>query len=211
MALTFADVYNDALSDDFTGTTATTRAKQAVNDALRDIARQTRLPALEASSALSIVAGTASYALPTDFVRVIEMYDPTFHEPLTETSQEALDSYAAGSGRPLWFALYGGSIVLSPTPTAGQTVSLRYQKVGATLTSDASTLPIPDEYAHMLVEYARSRLYRFDDDAEMSVFWAAEYARSLARLRGDMQLLTRSVRRVPGPYRGLRVPRFVEP
>jgi hypothetical protein len=49
----------------------------------------------------------------------------------------------------------------------------------------------------MLVSYARAKLFRFEDDPEMSQFWYAEFRRELGRMRGDLSYDPASRRQIP--------------
>jgi hypothetical protein len=76
----------------------------------------------------------------------------------------------------------------------------------------ATVTGIPEDYLHGLVEYARHRMFRLEDDAEMSAFWKNEWQETLRKLKGDVQ--RRDVgrkRQVPGMWQNQPGPRFIAP
>jgi hypothetical protein len=219
MAQTYGDLQTQALSDDFNSTKYLSVAKQAILDAVGEVARQVRLPFNEATYNLPLVNGTASYTLPagaTAPVRILSVYDATNHDPLAEVEPDVLDDLAPMNGRPQIFALYNTQVTLYPTPNVTPTITVRYLKIGGAPTSDtdvmATVTGIPEDYLHGLVEYARHRMFRLEDDAEMSAFWKNEWQETLRKLKGDVQ--RRDVgrkRQVPGMWQNQPGPRFIAP
>src|SRR3954447_18818031 len=111
MAQTFADLQIQTLHDDFDASKYRSHARQAILDAIGEIARQVRLPANETSQQLTIVSGTGSYSVPT-WVRLLEVVVPQTDEPLAEVSQQWIDDQPNSTGRPAVFALYGQNLTL---------------------------------------------------------------------------------------------------
>lgn len=210
----FLDLQDDALGDDFGADKYRTSVKRWINDALADIARKVHLPGLEDVWTPTLVSGTSTYALPSDDVRILSAFDGDLHQSIDELMPADLDTAPTSSGRPSSFAQVGTSVVLYPTPDSAYSVSFRYLRTLTDLSADDSTAgpTIPDSYADMVVSFVRSRLFRKEDDKEMSDFWRAEYERDLQSLRSDIQRRSRSrVRQVPGPYRRPVRPRFSRP
>jgi hypothetical protein len=210
---TYLDLQNDALGDDFDAGKYRVSVKQWINDALQDIARVAHIPGLEATWSPDILAGEASYELPSDKIRLLSAFGDD-SRPLGEVAIEDIDTTPAGSGRPVEFAQSGGNVVFYPAPDQAYTVTFRYLTSLAALTADidAASLEIPDAYADMVVAFVRSRLFRKEDDVQMSQFWRSEYERDLLRLKADVQRRSRSrVRQIPGPYGRPSYPRFQRP
>lgn len=206
MARTFGDLTTEALHDDFDSTRYTAKAQQAINDCLRDIARRVDLPSQQKTYTVSLVDGTGSYAVPSDFARLKSLTDNN-ENPLTQIMRDELDFYdLTDTGDPYLYCLYGSSLTLYPTPTASNVTSLtlRYRAApvdGFTNTTDTVDTYFPDAYAHILVKGARSRLYAFEDDAQMADYWETQYERALARLKGDLQNQEGSRKRQVGDNR----------
>jgi hypothetical protein len=214
MAQTFAQLYGQVLGDDFDSSKYLTDAKQAINDAIDDIARQASVPLLEGAWTVPIVAGTATYTLPADDVRLLSAFDAELHQSLSESDQETLDVSSPASGRPTTFAQYGGSVTFYPTPNRAYSVQVRYLRDPASITADGAdiTTVMPDSYAFAVVAFARARLFAREDDPQLSAFWRSEYERDLGRIKGDLGRRSRGrVRQVPGPYRQRLAPRFLRP
>lgn len=219
MAQSFLDLQNSALSDDFDPGKYRVEARQAILDAIGEIARSTRLPANEATGTITTAAGTQDYALPSGAsgtVRVLSLVDAQTDDPLTDITRAALDDTPDARGRPTSFALYASNVSLYPTPDQAYNFTLRYLRQGATPSNDsdmvAAVTGIPEDYLHALVAYARFRLFRKEDDWEAANYWEGQYRQTLQRLKADVQ--RRDVgakRRVPGMWAGEPSPRFVRP
>jgi hypothetical protein len=216
MAQTYADIQTQVLWDDFSQDKYRSAARQAILDAIGEVARQVRLPANETSQALTLTSGTGSYSVPTG-VRLIEVFDSDIDEPLAEVSQQWIDDQPASNGRPAVFALYGQNLTLYPTPdSAAYPITVRYLRQGNVPANDndpmAAVTGIPEDYLHGLVEYARARLFRYEDDPDMSTFWDAQWQATLRKLKGDMQRRNTGRRRqVPGMFATTPGPRFARP
>jgi hypothetical protein len=208
---TFRELQDEVLSDDFTDRDF---AKRAINDALADIARQTHEPLLEATYTLTTVKGTASYSQPTDMVRLLAIVDPQRSWMLDDVGVQAIDELVVSQGRPTVFAQYAGKFLLAPTPDGVYSLTVRYSAQAGYLSDDNSAVigTIPDEYAYMVVAFARARAFAKEDDVQMAQFWRGEYERDLLRLKADVGRRDASrVRRVPGMWHTRRPVTFREP
>lgn len=197
---TFSDLVAEALHDDFDPVKYTTKAGEAINDALQEVARRVPVPALRSSTTITAVPGTAAYSLPSDFLFLRSVVDTSTGYSLTDIEQiEDYDEarYPTSSGVPTHFIVQGSQVLLSPTPSDARSFIVRYQSSPADIagTTLISTL-IPDDYAYLLVAFARARLFRFEDDPQMGDYWQAQFETSLAKLRGDLSRRTRRIRRV---------------
>lgn len=209
---TFTSLITEALSDDFAPSKYQAQVGLWINDCLRLMARNAHIPLSDDTSSPSVVAGTASYSLPTDLVRVVEVWNTSTHEPLEEVDQTWIDDQPATSGTPQAYALYQGNLVLWPTPSAVTPIQLRYISTSADLAgSDPLAGVIPDEHAETVVTYCRWHLFRMEDDVEMATYWQAQHEAAFIKLKADLQHRGRRVRQVPGMWRTTRAPRFVRP
>lgn len=212
MADSFLDLQNLALSNDFDGDTYRQQAKRAINDALQDMSRRGAIPKLEQTDALAVTSQTVD--LPADNVRLLHVYVDSPRQPVQEISMDEFDELASpATGVPRSFAVFSGTIYLYPAPVSQVTLVVRYRREPTTLVNDADNLgEIPDGYGWMLVAFARSRLFAFEDDAQMAQYWMGEYERMLGLLRADVgrRDLGR-VRQVPGMWSRSPAPSFVRP
>jgi hypothetical protein len=200
MPQTLSDLQTLALSDDFDATKYGGRARQAILDAISEVARSLRLPSSEASYTVPTTAGVADYQLPSDFIRALGLYRTADDVRLYEQTTDEADQNEASTGLPYAYSVYGTTLTLYPTPNASTALRLRYLKEPnqpAQTDAVASTTGIPESYLDMLVSYARAKLFRFEDDPEMSQFWYAEFRRELGRMRGDLSYDPASRRQIP--------------
>jgi hypothetical protein len=209
MAQTFVQLQDSVLGDDFDSTKYRTEAKQAINDALDDIARQASLPLLEGSFSPTLVAGTSSYAIPVDEVQITSAFDSDTHNPLRQVTRDWIDDRDDVRGAPYAYAQYGGQIILFPTPDRVYPLTFRYAKEAANVTLDAAdvTTVIPDSYAYAVVAFARSWLFAKEEDSVQSDFWLGRYDRALQRIKSDVGR-RRPTRQVPGMWASRGGPRF---
>jgi hypothetical protein len=199
VAQALSELVTAALSDDFDRTKYGGKAKQAILDAVSEVARSVRLPAAETTYTVPVVAGTADYALPSDFIRALGAYRTADDVRLYEQTTDEADQSDTATGLPYAFSVYGTTLTLYPTPNASTAIILRYLKEPSTL-GDGEAVNhsgIPESYLDMLVSYARAKLFRFEDDPEMSQFWYAEFRRELTRLRGDLAYDPAARRQIP--------------
>lgn len=96
------------------------------------------------SSDISVVSGTASYALPSTFWRffgknqgIFRMVNGVISSKLKETH------YGSGVDG---FYINGGNIVLTPAPTKAETLKLVFTPNVTELTDVDDTVNLPDEY-----------------------------------------------------------------
>jgi hypothetical protein len=214
MAQSFVDLQNQALSRDFDAATYRAEARQAILDALGEIARKVQLPANERVTTITLTPGQASYALPSANIRVLGIFRD--HEPLHYIPQLQLDDQEVVVGIPTAYALYAGSVDLWPTPARSEELTIRFLGTTGVPAGDgdlmAAVTGLPEDYLHGLVEYARFRLFRLEDDFEAASYWQAQWQATLNALRSDIQRRDRSrVSQVPGMYPIPSGPRFVRP
>lgn len=120
-------------------------------EAIREYARE--LPK-EATTTLTTVVGTETVALPSDFVRMVRVEEPTgvLRWPLTtQRTYEAtvgslselvdFESRVGESGKP-GYRIWAGNLVLDPAPST-TSCPIEYLASYATPTADASVLTTP--------------------------------------------------------------------
>lgn len=199
MALTRQDIVDEALEDSFDETKYASLAARWLNEGVGRICR--RVPALARDARLTIatVAGTADYTLPSAVVRIDSVLDDQ-GERLDEISPEEFAELANGSarGRPLAFTLRSSAtgttspvtvtpaLSLWPTPSAVLNLTVRHQQRSAELDDGTDPIPLPDDYAHLLVMWIRSRSFAKEDDFEASAWWRQQFETELREMRADL-------------------------
>lgn len=145
-----------------------------INEAARDIAR--RAEVLEASTTVSVVAGTNEYTLATDIIRVYRaLWTPTGstqNYPLDYQDFNSLDAagwtFTVSQGYPAVYTLWGYppslKMILYPKPTVAGTITYYYYKLPTDLALDgsaaASTVTLPSGWEDLIalyVEYVAMR------------------------------------------------------
>jgi hypothetical protein len=210
MARSFSDIQTEALGVDFTASAFPgSRVGQYVNEAVHRIARRAHIPSLEQTQSISTVAGTSTYALTTDDIRVLSISNTTDRDALDEADIDDIDEYVLASGKPVMFALSANSLALYPTPDGVYPLQVRYLKdpTFANPTDTTTDVGLPDDYADLLVTYARMRLFRAEDDFDAAGQYKVEFDNDLRALKSDLQRQSpRRIRRVgDGRYR-TRIP-----
>lgn len=127
---------------------------QAVKDAVADLGR--RVP-LTKQTTLSIVAGTASYALPADFLRLIRLAPTTSASGVLITSAGLVPVASRCAER---VAIAGSTLMLTPTPAYTLERELRYAATYI-LDMDGDTYAeLTDERAQIALLLARALALR---------------------------------------------------
>lgn len=188
MARTYLELQTEVLDHGFSPNRYRARVKRWLNDALGKVARRVNLPTEDVTSPISAVAGTSSYALPSDLVRIDSLRVARSPRDiiLTPEDRQTLDTLDQVRGLPTRYALDGQNVVLWPIPDAAYTVNLRYQRVPGQLVDDTNVSPLANEYDDLLICYALWRAYRSEDDAEMARDYERQWRDGLLEIGGDL-------------------------
>lgn len=135
-----------------TGLTSTVHTAH-INAALKQISNERDWPWLFTTATINTVAGTATYAHPTGYVRTDSIFEPATGIILQERQIEELDQYTA-SDRPLLWCSYGTNIVLGPKPDDVYALTHRYVRVEPLLTTGSDLPLIPNAFDEGVVEWA---------------------------------------------------------
>ncbi len=147
-----------------------------------------------ASSTLTTVAATTTYALPSDFSTLISA-DLTIngakgwldafemHERASLT-----DPATAATGIPYLYRLRGGNIELLPTPGGIYTGTIWYVPAATQLTSDGQTFDTIDRLDDWVIWHASRPIAARDKNWEL----IGRLDGWMAELRGDIETIARS-------------------
>jgi hypothetical protein len=204
MSMTFLQLQDFALGDDFDATTHRDNAKRFINQGLGRLHRAYRMPTQDARAIVSTAAATNVYSLPADFVSLHDdeavLYDTDVLEPYDISE---FDQLPALSGRPTAFALSENLILLYPNPDAEYELTMRYRAV-QTHTLDADVPTVSGDRHPDLGWFARAKLYLLTDDPDMHGQLMGTLPRAMqdANPAADQQFVPRR-RQVAGQWSGL--------
>jgi len=115
--------------------------------------RKLRIREMQAEADVSLVAGTRTAALPSDFAEVRRLYINS--SPIKRldyvTPEEYWDRYlGTNTGKPIAFSIEGSNLVFGPTPDAAYTAKLLYYRQLPALSSSAHGVFVsnPDLYLY---------------------------------------------------------------
>lgn len=144
------------------------------------------------TSAITDVAGTGTYALPTDFHKMDRVtWKKRRIDPWTaREARERTPYYLTTRGDVIAYVMELDGIsklrlINVPSASASNTI-IEYFRRGATLSTDATTLEIPDRYTDYIVFYALSRALEREgngQDSKMAAHYLARYAEGLKRIK----------------------------
>lgn len=212
MALTFLDLQDEVLHDEFDDGKYRTLVKRWLNIALGKVARALGLPAVQTTGTpLALVAGTATYPLD-DMIEVIHSIRVNGRN-LIQVDITELDEYEDDSrGTPTHFALFGSDITFWPAPDAAISPQIRYTGRATALSADTDLLPIDDDDSDVLVNFAKSKAFAAEDDAEMATYFLQLHRDGLREMRAQSERTRHDVRQVQGMMPGgSSSPRFQRP
>lgn len=201
--LTFLELQDEALHDDFNKLKYRERVKGFLNDWLGELYRTTRLASADQEATVSFTAGNKSAPLPVTALRVQSLRHATTNPdlPLGEVDQDRFDRLSDSTGtRPLLYVLRAGNIDVWPTPAEGLDLQLRFRGDAADMVADGDKPAIPNDYRRILVYHARSELFALEDDPQMADFWMSKRDGKTKALREDLQRRSGRPRRQPSMW-----------
>jgi hypothetical protein len=162
-----------------------------LNEGVADIVLRTRSKVIPATMALT--AGVNDYTLSSSILALIDIYvtSGTTGYPLTRVSPAELFDYRrretdATTPTRLYATAGSDLLMVYPTPSAADTISLLYVPYPTTLSSSSDTpSEIPPEWHKLVVFYALSRAADYDDDAssQMGESYLQRYERGIVEMR----------------------------
>jgi len=172
---------------------------QSINEALAFIAAETDWPWLRAQEPLTTVVGTATYAVPSDWIRTDRIVDDD-GDPLERVDARQLeDEWGDQRGRPVaWATDVDASgnevIVLRPIPDAARTFKHFYVRREKVLSSDTEAPYLPSQFHDAVVALAEALVLEVGRDDERAARARARYEQWRSRMLDDR-------RRSRGPMR----------
>lgn len=151
---------------------STTEIPEAIALAERHFQRVLNIPEQESETTLTATAETVS--LPTDFVRMTDLYintDPrAYIEPMSlPTLRTAYSSQT--TGKPRNYAIRGESLVLGPSPDTSYTLKLAYFAKYTALTTGTATNVLLTDHPDVYLYGSLAELYGLLKDEDRSVLY----------------------------------------
>lgn len=139
----------------------TTRLDLAINAALQQITSEFDWPWLQTSLSFPLVNGVSSYALGATFLRLKSVTLSDIGQPLQQRSISEIDQIIASvTGVPNVYAIFSGNLEVRPTPSAANTLLIRFYQVEPILVNPSDTALIPENYSDGVLDYVAYLLYR---------------------------------------------------
>jgi hypothetical protein len=189
---TYGDVVNEVIQFGFGDGPQVNkgRIERWVNEAQFQVAREVEAPEFQSTEVLTLKQGTYKYALPSDFLRMQDVFYPELVMRLKPKDQQQFDSTAPAKfeGPPEIYTLYGNELWVFPTPNSStDTLELRYIKNAPVLVAESDKPLLNKNYLHLLVQYAVARAFEAEDDAEAAQAHIGRYKSDLAQFATDVQ------------------------
>lgn len=164
-----------------------------LNDIIDDMnRRQVWLFNLVTSPNISTVAGTPSYSIPSDFLRIYNARKTdSLDYQLSILGQKTLDTLFQSqrdiNGYPYTLTIRNtfreGTVSLFPVPDAVYTISINYFKLIPRLTSDASTLDLPVHYESVVTDGATAKILATVSQFDAAKYWSDLYNQGYAFMK----------------------------
>ena len=172
-----------------------------------------RFPELEttdATTGTNTVAGTATIAVATTAIQIIDVYDATNDVSLDwiplKRYLDYTDRYSTTArGKPTEWTRSGGYIYLHPTPDAVYKMYQYYRKRPTLLTGTSATV-IGPEWDEPILEYATYKLQMWLHEYEKTKFVKEEFIDMVVGILGMYEAEETSRREWIRPAPGLRDP-----
>lgn len=164
-----------------------------VNDIQRDICSAQYI--LETSATTDLVAGTDTYALPSDIQNLISIWingmkvDPISMREAEETIMKIGDVSSQPIGIPQICWIFAETLHIWPIPQTGATAGLKvfYTRFPVKVTTINDTPELDEKYHNIIVNYCLQKAYELDEDWQASQTKASQVTGDLSSLAGEEQ------------------------
>ena len=163
-----------------------------VKEGYDELCMSTEMLWKRSTSAITDVAGTATYSLPSDFYKMDRVTWKNLRiEPWTaREARERNAYYRTVQGNVIAYTIEMDGLstlrlIYVPTASGSNTI-IEYFRRGATLSADGTALEIPDRYTDYIVWYAMARALEREgkgQDSVMALHFQTRYLEGLARIR----------------------------
>ncbi|NIN68910.1 MAG: hypothetical protein GTO63_30325 [Anaerolineae bacterium] len=153
----------------------TAEHNEAVNAVILDLADIVDFKELEAIHSITMVAGTATEALPSDWLRYYQrggrITTTDKRQRIRPRSRETflMLSDPTAQSLPDFFHVYAGNVIFDPVPDDAYTAELDYQKRPTLLTGDTSVSPYDPEWDEAIVRGVIAKVYERYQEHEVAL------------------------------------------
>jgi hypothetical protein len=128
------------------------------------------------------VASTADYALPTEYIHVLSVWDTTNSVRLAQRDDNwASDNLELDAGMPTDYVHYKNWIKLFPTPDDAYTIRVRHKATQTALSADGDEPVLPTPWHKGLVKKARAIWFENQGDVQKAAFFDDIWEKWVAR------------------------------
>lgn len=171
--------------------------KNYINDTQRDIFNEYRLLFMEATQNYTMTSGvsdiTDGSGLPSNYVQALDLLLTTtdserhlIYQDIRDIDNlyaDADDTTAHPAGEPKYWYNYAQVIKTFPVPDDAYTLTLRYYKSPAELSSDDDVPEVPQEFEEILVVGAAYRVFQVKDNYDKAAILQNKYDELLQKLQ----------------------------
>lgn len=123
---------------------------------------------------LTVSASLAEYSVPSDFSKLLSVYDTSNDVYIESADIDEIDEYNDLSTSTTKYYIRNGYIGFVPTPDSGRTYNIRYQTKPTALNSYYDTIDFPDNNYYFLKDFllfrAAPKLNRMDAQSHYDLF-----------------------------------------
>lgn len=181
----YKSLQDEVLEHQFSESKYRPLVKTWLNEAQRRAVIESELRTQTESDTISTEANVSGYTLPSNFSRIIDLYNTETKEPLEEFAVTDYDGSPTSTGRPYGFTVIGTTITLYPTPDGVYPLAMRYWKLPDDMVEDADTPGIPAQYHELLIAYAMKKAFLREDDIQMAQTWEGQWEKGILKMRGE--------------------------
>lgn len=160
---------------------STAQKLDLVNEGLQVVSTEADWPWLQTVGTITTVAGTAAYAVASDYAHTkklyISGYDPLEYQGLAESDSAA----SVDRGQPTNYTIYDEDIILRPTPDAVYSVLHQFMKQEPAVAAGTSPI-MPTQFHYVIVAKAAELAHMRQGYMDRAANQNREYKEWLARM-----------------------------
>lgn len=184
---TYRELINEVLEFQFAPGKYESLTKKWLNDAQQQLVLESEIRVQESEVAYTTLTTDPTLELPEDFSRLIDLFNTETHELMIPLDPREFDTLVESVGRPTHYTVIDNEVNVYPTPSGTYKLGLRYWRLPKDMVADSDQPEIPKQYHSILISYAMWKAYLRENDYQAAQVWAADWASSLLKMRGQVQ------------------------